>query len=529
MDFFRRSNPVEGEVSVDTSTEDSGSGPRESIRARLTSSIKDLQAEYGEGNLSGPIETNELTHALMMAIESIFIHGLKGQPTKAVKASSHHRPNPSFWLFALVFTHKETINSIEKLSAIRTDVGRGRVWIRMALNEGSLCSYLESMSKETVTLRRHYHRHSIFRDPDTMEIFIRYLRGIEIYQFDIALNSGLLNRWATGPLILAGICLPDSNSSSSSSNATTATSAAVVAVDAAAMLEDEDPLAASTPATTSDTEIINKPAGYLNRGLLNEDEAIRFILAGVSPVVFSGASSSTNSPPVNNRVPNPKSAKNPFHDDEEPVDVQQQQTSSSSEEVMISGIPEEPQALAATTATISSSSDNNMFDRSLPQTPPILEAQPTPSSVQNDLEEDEDDEELVDIYYRRRESSSSERVMETSTTSMTLDEEDTSINKPVTSAPIISAAAAVTSSVSYVAKKGYGLSSSRSSGSDSSVTLASVPCLSGFIDSWHPFGSGRYFDTPPKQGNPFLSAVESATRYLSNNWRFYQLTVLISR
>merc|ERR1711983_435675 len=43
-------------------------------------------------------------------------------------------------------------------------------------------------------------------------------------------------------------------------------------------------------------EVIAKPAGYLNRGLLNEDEALKLILAGVSPATFSGSSSNAESP-----------------------------------------------------------------------------------------------------------------------------------------------------------------------------------------------------------------------------------------
>ena len=46
---------------------------------------------------------------------------------------------------------------------------------------------------------------------------------------------------------------------------------------------------------------------------------------------------------------------------------------------------------------------------------------------------------------------------------------------------------------SYVTKRaGFGLGSSKSSGCDDLI-VASVPylSLSGFIDSWHPFGSGR--------------------------------------
>jgi len=86
-------------------------------------------------------------------------------------------------------------------------------------------------------------------------------------------------------------------------------------------------------------------------------------------------------------------------------------------------------------------------------------------------------------------------------------DEDEIVNEE-TSKPDETAIASLASTVgdqmkqvtSYVSKRaGFGLSSSKSSGSEELI-LASVPylSLSGFIDSWHPFGSGRYFDTPPK-------------------------------
>ena len=50
------------------------------------------------------------------------------------------------------------------------------------------------------------------------------------------------------------------------------------------------------PTASEAFEVINKPAGYLNRGLLNEDEALKLILAGVSPAAFSGSSSNADSP-----------------------------------------------------------------------------------------------------------------------------------------------------------------------------------------------------------------------------------------
>ncbi len=110
---------------------------------------------------------------------------------------------------------------------------------------------------------------------------------------------------------------------------------------------------------------------------------------------------------------------------------------------------------------------------------------------------------MIDVYYRRRDSSCSSSLAnkvpqsepdnltqqaetEIETKASSMEEEDSSgLKEEVV--------------LSGVSKRAcYGLSSSRSSGSadSSSLTVASVPYLSGFIDSWHPFA--RYFDTPPK-------------------------------
>ena len=55
------------------------------------------------------------------------------------------------------------------------------------------------------------------------------------------------------------------------------------------------PVLGPVPASAA-FEVIEQPAGYLNRGLLNEDEALKLILAGVSSSNFSGSSSNAESP-----------------------------------------------------------------------------------------------------------------------------------------------------------------------------------------------------------------------------------------
>ena len=82
-------------------------------------------------------------------------------------------PSPNFWTFVMVFSHKETLAKIDSLRLVNQDVGRGRAWLRLALNEGLLSSYLSAMSRDKVTAKRHYKREAVVRDTDTLDQMAR--------------------------------------------------------------------------------------------------------------------------------------------------------------------------------------------------------------------------------------------------------------------------------------------------------------------------------------------------------------------
>lgn len=73
----------------------------------------------------------------------------------------------------MVFSHKETLARVDGLRLVNHDVGRGRAWLRLALNEGLLSSYLSAMSRDKVTARRHYQREAVVRDTDTLDQMAR--------------------------------------------------------------------------------------------------------------------------------------------------------------------------------------------------------------------------------------------------------------------------------------------------------------------------------------------------------------------
>lgn len=180
------------------------------IRSALIDAIKELQVTYKDTTHSSTIGTNEDSTILLNALEALFIHGLKdtqGGWKKRVTTSTRAM-DPSFWTYALIFSHKDTIRRIDQLKQISSDVGRSRAWLRLALNDGFLSSYFNMMMVDKISGKRFYEKCAIIRDYECLDVIAKYITGIEIYKFDLALNSGLLNRWSKAPLTIAGLIQP---------------------------------------------------------------------------------------------------------------------------------------------------------------------------------------------------------------------------------------------------------------------------------------------------------------------------------
>ena len=205
MDFFRKPGGSSvGSAGVIDAALLSSKG---SIHSHLVDAIKELQVIYKDTTHSSTIETDEDSTTFLNALEALFIHGLKDSQlgwSRKVK-SSMRITEPSFWTFVLIFSHKDTIQRIDRLKQINSDVGRSRAWLRLALNDGLFGSYLKMMMADKVSGKRFYEKSAFMRDTESLDIITKYVTGIEIYQFDLALNSGLLNRWSKTPLIIAGL------------------------------------------------------------------------------------------------------------------------------------------------------------------------------------------------------------------------------------------------------------------------------------------------------------------------------------
>jgi hypothetical protein len=171
---------------------------------------------------------------------------------------------------------------INALNLVTTDVGRCRAWVRLALNDGLLSSYFESMRRDGSALKPYYHRSAFLRDTEMLDVAQRLVEGIESCPFSVACNSSLLNVWTNPPLLLAGLWTPPLRSCPVTSG-----------VDVVSTLESGD-AEDSVSSAVSLSSHSYEGSGLGTMLALSEDEALKIILGTpvddapiVNPAVLS--------------------------------------------------------------------------------------------------------------------------------------------------------------------------------------------------------------------------------------------------
>lgn len=156
---------------------------------------------------------------------------------------------------------------IGRLNFISTDVGKCRAWLRLALNEGLLTSYLESMRTQNSALNSFYKRSAYLRDSELLDMFVILIAGIETHSFNLVCNSSLLNLWTNQPLLMAGVWSPAMKSCPITSGTDIARS--LMMEDSAKYVEDS---VSSVISVASCNESLLGSSGF------DEDEALKIIL-----------------------------------------------------------------------------------------------------------------------------------------------------------------------------------------------------------------------------------------------------------
>lgn len=252
---------------------------KQSITTNLSNSVKEIQyagVEENKGNRV--IDVSEAANQLCTTIEAMFLHGLKDSLTHRFKralADIDERPHPNFWAPLLVISHRQIIDQITNLSQITTEVGNCRAWVRLALNDCLLSSYLMTVRQDSSALKSFYNTNAYVRDSDLLDVAQRLIEGVEAFKtFTLPSNSSLLNTWPLQSLLLAGIWAP------------TLKNCPVAPCDDVAMIIDENSRQQQSHEESSETASLcsamsfNSQASGLKQVVaLSEDEVLKIILA----------------------------------------------------------------------------------------------------------------------------------------------------------------------------------------------------------------------------------------------------------
>ena len=243
---------------------------KDALINNLSESVKDIQYNNQfEENFHSVLGSTDSTTTLCMALEAVFLHGLKDtflrKAKNALAGDSDQQPQPNFWPLILVLSHRQNIDQISSLPQINTEIGQCRAWLRIALNECLLSSYMSTLLKNISAVKPFYSKTAFVCDPEILELGQKLIEGLETcVQFNLPINSSLLNYWPEQVLMLAGIWVPKIRTAPIST-----------AVDIASTMTNEEvkPTLASTPSHTSTI------TGLGHMLALNEDEALDFILS----------------------------------------------------------------------------------------------------------------------------------------------------------------------------------------------------------------------------------------------------------
>ncbi|XP_025952130.1 sorting nexin-29 isoform X3 [Dromaius novaehollandiae] len=147
------------------------------------------------------MQLNRVT-CLCAQFEAVLQHGLKRSRGLALTAaaikqaagfSSKTETEPVFWYYVKEVLNKHELQRFYSLKAITTDIGRGRAWLRCALNEHSLERYVHMLLADKNRLSVFYEDWSFMMDEERSSMIPTMAAGLNSILFAINIDNKDLN------------------------------------------------------------------------------------------------------------------------------------------------------------------------------------------------------------------------------------------------------------------------------------------------------------------------------------------------
>nr|CAB3261480.1 uncharacterized protein LOC100176982 [Phallusia mammillata] len=149
----------------------------------LSALIKSVQIQHvlknEDGKFQGYTEADKSIRCLLICTEKIFLYGLRNK-------------QHGYWKVVRQFCQRDVSQSIEKLSNVKSEIGRGRAWLYLVLNENLLESFLVTIQHNNKQMQNFYNSYSILSS-HKVQLFIDLIFGLEFILFRLKVDADHLD------------------------------------------------------------------------------------------------------------------------------------------------------------------------------------------------------------------------------------------------------------------------------------------------------------------------------------------------
>ncbi|XP_074697432.1 sorting nexin-29 isoform X3 [Strix aluco] len=174
---------------------------RQFLLERLLDAVKQCQIRFG-GRKEIASDSDSRVTCLCAQFEAVLQHGLRRSRGLALTAaaikqaagfSSKTETEPVFWYYVKEVLNKHELQRFYSLKTITTDIGRGRAWLRCALNEHSLERYVHMLLADKNRLSVFYEDWSFLMDEERSSMIPTMAAGLNSILFAINIDNKDLN------------------------------------------------------------------------------------------------------------------------------------------------------------------------------------------------------------------------------------------------------------------------------------------------------------------------------------------------
>ncbi|KAM9772879.1 sorting nexin-29 isoform 2-T2 [Syngnathus typhle] len=174
---------------------------RQNLLERLLDAVKQCQIRFG-GRKEIATDSDSRVICLCAQFEAVLQHGLRKSRGLALTAaalkqaagfSSKAEAEFTFWFYVKEHLNRHELQRFYTLRHISTELGRGRAWMRCALNEHSLERYLHTLLADRLRLGTYYEDWAFILDEERASMLPTMAAGLNSILFAINIDNNDLN------------------------------------------------------------------------------------------------------------------------------------------------------------------------------------------------------------------------------------------------------------------------------------------------------------------------------------------------